>query len=146
MVVIAVRHKVISAMDFPKDCKDCPVWKKSLFREFNQDLVLWVSDKKQTVTLKKKDVLFSQGQDVEGIFCHLSGLAKVVQKDTEGNSPLAAFKKNKKVYLSKPNTRVRQMSLPIPCRHVIYPKLTFCICSPIMHHLQKTLLLEYLQN
>lgn len=48
-------------------------------------MVLWVSDKKQTVTLKKKDVLFSQGQDVEGIFCHLSGLAKVVQKDTEGN-------------------------------------------------------------
>jgi CRP-like cAMP-binding protein len=72
-------------IDFPKNCLDCPVWKKSLFKEFNQDLIHWVSDKKQTVTLKKKDVLFHQGQDVEGIFCHLSGLSKVVQKDTEGN-------------------------------------------------------------
>ena len=37
------------------------------------------------MTLTKKEILFSQGQNVDGIFCHLSGLAKVVQKDTKGN-------------------------------------------------------------
>jgi CRP-like cAMP-binding protein len=72
-------------MDFPTDCQDCPVWKKSLFRDFEPGLIDWITQRKKTVTLKKKDILFSQGEEVEGIFCHLRGLAKVVQKDTEGN-------------------------------------------------------------
>lgn len=72
-------------MDFPKDCRNCPVWKKSLFRDFSSDLIQWVTERKKTVTLNKKEILFSQGQDVDGIFCHLSGLAKVVQKDADGN-------------------------------------------------------------
>jgi CRP-like cAMP-binding protein len=80
MVVATLRN----AMDFPKDCKECPVWKKSLFKDFDQKLINWITEKKETVILKKKDALFQQGQDVEGIFCHLRGLAKVVQKDAEG--------------------------------------------------------------
>lgn len=72
-------------MNFPKDCRECPVWKKSLFRDFDESLVSWVTEKKKTVNLRKKDVLFEQGQEVNGIYCHLSGLAKVVQKDAAGN-------------------------------------------------------------
>ena len=72
-------------MDFPKDCQHCPVWKKSLFRDLDEDLIRWVTEKKKTVKLSRKDVLFNQGQNVDGIYCHLNGLAKVVQKDPEGN-------------------------------------------------------------
>ena len=72
-------------MEFPKDCRNCPVWKKSLFRNFEPELIDWLSERKKTVSLNKKDILFHQGQQVDGIFCHLSGLAKVVQKDAQGN-------------------------------------------------------------
>jgi len=72
-------------MNFPKDCRECPVWKKSLFQDFDEDQINWLTLKKKTIELKKKDILFNQGQKVEGIFCHLSGLAKVVQKDEGGN-------------------------------------------------------------
>lgn len=72
-------------MDFPKDCHDCPVWGKSLFRDLDQELIAWVTEKKKTINLKKKDILFSQGQNVEGLFCHLNGITKVVQKDDHGN-------------------------------------------------------------
>lgn len=72
-------------MDFPINCRECPVWKKSLFRDLDQELIRWVTERKQTVNLQKKDILFSQGQNVEGIYCHLSGLAKVTQKDARGN-------------------------------------------------------------
>ena len=72
-------------MDFPINCRECPVWKKSLFRDLDQELIRWVTERKQTVNLQKKDILFSQGQNVEGIYCHLSGLAKVTQKDASGN-------------------------------------------------------------
>lgn len=72
-------------MNFPTDCQACPVWKKSLFRDFDPDLIDWITQRKSKVTLNKKDTLFIQGEEVKGIFCHLSGLAKVVQKDREGN-------------------------------------------------------------
>ena len=72
-------------MNFPKDCRECPVWKKSLFQDFDENLVSWVTQKKKTVSLQKKDVLFEQGRAVDGIYCHLNGLAKVVQKDADGN-------------------------------------------------------------
>jgi CRP-like cAMP-binding protein len=73
-------------MEFPNDCRQCPVWKKSLFRNFEPNLIDWLTSRKRTCTLYKKDILFQQGDDVEGIFCHLSGLAKVVQKDNDGNA------------------------------------------------------------
>lgn len=71
--------------DWPTDCQACPVWKKSLFRDLAPELIDWVTHRKQQVILGKKDTLFSQGEAVEGIYCHLRGLAKVVQRDAEGN-------------------------------------------------------------
>jgi CRP-like cAMP-binding protein len=72
-------------MNSPTDCQDCPVWKKSLFRDFEPALIDWVTQRKKVITLNKKDILFKQGEEMDGIYCHLSGLAKVVQKDTAGN-------------------------------------------------------------
>lgn len=72
-------------MDFPKNCLDCPVWGKSPFKDFSPALLQWLAEKKRPVSLGRKDVLFQQGEKVEGIFCHMDGLAKVVQKDEKGN-------------------------------------------------------------
>ena len=78
-------------MNFPNDCHDCPVWKKSLFRDLDPELIQWITDKKQTVYLKNKEVLFKQGQEVEGIFCHMTGITKVIQKDEKGNVRFSRF-------------------------------------------------------
>ena len=72
-------------MNDPKDCRDCPVWKKSLFKDFDQELLGWLAAKRKLVKLKRKDVLFAQGQHVDGLYCHMNGLAKVVQKDESGD-------------------------------------------------------------
>jgi len=72
-------------MKIPDNCRKCPVWKRSLFRDFDENLVSWVAEKKKPVNLQKKEILFKQGQNADGIYCHLSGLAKVVQKDDAGN-------------------------------------------------------------
>ena len=78
-------------MNFPNDCHDCAVWKKSLFRDLDPELIQWITDKKQTVYLKNKEVLFKQGQEVEGIFCHMTGITKVIQKDEKGNVRFSRF-------------------------------------------------------
>jgi CRP-like cAMP-binding protein len=83
--------KLVSVMDFPKDCRDCPIWKKSLFRDLNPELIQWVTERKKTVSLRKRDVVFRQGQEVEGIYCHLSGLAKIVQRDDDDNVRFSRF-------------------------------------------------------
>lgn len=70
---------------FPKNCTECPVFENSLFNGFSQDLIDWLAERKQIHNLDKKQQLFHQGESVEGIFCHLDGLAKVVQKDSNQN-------------------------------------------------------------
>lgn len=67
------------------NCRDCPVWNKSLFRDFDQTLLSRLAERKKLKTYYKKQMLFTQGQEVSGIFCHMKGLAKVVQKDTNDN-------------------------------------------------------------
>jgi len=68
-------------MNFPDNCQDCPVWKHSLFKDFGSELIYWLAGKKISNTFKKKEILFTQGQPVKGVYCHMSGLAKVVQKN-----------------------------------------------------------------
>lgn len=78
-------------MDFPKDCRECPIWKKSLFRDLDPALIQWITERKHTVSLRKRDVVFRQGQEVEGIYCHLLGLAKIVQRDDNDNVRFSRF-------------------------------------------------------
>jgi CRP-like cAMP-binding protein len=57
----------------------------------NPGLIQWITERKKTVTLHKRNVIFQQGQEVEGIYCHLSGLAKVVQRDADDNIRFSRF-------------------------------------------------------
>lgn len=67
----------------PGNCRACPVWEKSLFKDFDSTLLNWVAEKKVHQALVKDDTLFSQGDEVMGIYCHFDGLTKVVQKDAK---------------------------------------------------------------
>lgn len=78
-------------MKFPVDCQSCPVWKKSLFVDLEPQLIMWLTERKQTCALKNKDILFKQGEVVAGMYCHLDGLVKVEQKDNEDNGGSVRF-------------------------------------------------------
>jgi len=69
----------------PTSCTECRVFKNSLFKDFDQELIDWLASKKQPQHFDKKDILFRQGTPVSGLYCHLDGLAKVVQKDKHDN-------------------------------------------------------------
>jgi len=68
-------------MNFPEDCRDCRIWTKSLFRDFDPKMIEWFVERKKITRFAKKDALFKQGHDITGIYCHMSGMAKVAQKD-----------------------------------------------------------------
>jgi len=72
-------------MSIPSSCNSCSVFKNSLFKDFDDTHVSWLADKKQPHILSKKELLFSQGENVKGIYCHLQGLAKVEQKNASGD-------------------------------------------------------------
>lgn len=72
-------------MKFPTDCQSCPVWKKSLFVDLEPELIQWLTERKKIYNMKSKDMLFHQGDEVTGMYCHLDGLVKVEQKDDKGN-------------------------------------------------------------
>ncbi|MFV2056517.1 MAG: Crp/Fnr family transcriptional regulator [Thiohalomonadales bacterium] len=70
-------------MNPPQDCRDCRVWTKSLFKDLDSQVIENLADKKQIKKLVKKEALFTQGNEITGIYCHMSGMAKVAQKDTK---------------------------------------------------------------
>jgi CRP-like cAMP-binding protein len=77
-------------MKSPSTCLDCPVFKKSLFKDFTPELIQWLSERKKFIQYQKSEQMFEQGQSVEGLFCHAEGLVKVVQKE-EGESKKVRF-------------------------------------------------------
>ncbi len=60
------------------------LWNHPLFNDFSEDLKTWLGDRMEKRTFKKGELLFSQGDPVLGIFVHLGGLAKIIQKDEHG--------------------------------------------------------------
>lgn len=64
-----------------KNCQNCPVWTKSLFKDFDLDLLNWLQSKKKEKEIIKGETFFNQGSPVEGLYCHSHGLSKVIQKD-----------------------------------------------------------------
>jgi CRP-like cAMP-binding protein len=68
-------------MKFPMNCQECPVFKKSLFKDFSPALVEWLGRHKTTKNYLKAEQLFLQGEAVRGLYCHAEGLIKVTQKD-----------------------------------------------------------------
>jgi CRP-like cAMP-binding protein len=70
-------------MSETKNCQNCPVWKKSLFKDFDENLLSHVEKIKTYSVLKKGESLFDQDSSVLGLYCHGSGLAKVIQKDLQ---------------------------------------------------------------
>ncbi len=70
-------------MSCPISCHSCPVWKKSLFKDFDSELISWLAARKESREILKTESFFNQGEEVKGIFCHFSGLTKVIQKDSK---------------------------------------------------------------
>ena len=60
------------------------IWKHPLFNEFSTELKNQLGDRIEKQTFQKGEILFTQGSAVLGIFVHLSGLAKITQKDEFG--------------------------------------------------------------
>lgn len=77
-------------MSIPK-CLSCHLFQKTLFRYCNPaELDMEFSDKR-FLKLKKGDVVFSEGDEPEAIYCIFSGTAKITKKDAHGHEHIMRF-------------------------------------------------------
>jgi CRP-like cAMP-binding protein len=60
------------------------LWNHPLLAGFSDELRTWLAPRLEKKSLKKGDVLFSQGDLVKGIYLHLEGLTKITQADEKG--------------------------------------------------------------
>ncbi|MBY0555450.1 Crp/Fnr family transcriptional regulator [bacterium] len=74
-----------------KSCLSCPVWSKSIFKDFNNAQLKHLDSIKKTSSHKKNESLFKQGQEVDGIYCNASGLLKISQKNLAGKIIFSRF-------------------------------------------------------
>jgi CRP-like cAMP-binding protein len=65
-------------------CRNCPIWKKSLFSSLGEPDLDELAREKTPLRFGKGEQLFGQGEPATGIHCIQRGIAKVVQKNKQG--------------------------------------------------------------
>lgn len=67
-----------------KDSTEVDIWNHPLLTSFHAGQRKWLAKRLKKISLEKGDRLFKQGETVTGIYLHMKGLAKITQKDRQG--------------------------------------------------------------
>lgn len=67
-------------------CKNCPVWKKSLFSDLDDETLSKLNASKKHSKYSRNQFAFKQGEETTGIFCIASGGFKIMQNFGNGET------------------------------------------------------------
>lgn len=69
-------------------CDQCIVREFSSLKALNKDEILRIADCKSSYTIKKGEAIFSEGENVNGIFCIKDGVCKMTKLSANGNEQI----------------------------------------------------------
>lgn len=69
-------------------CEQCIVREFSSLKALNKDEILKIADCKTSYTIKKGEAIFSEGENVNGIFCIKDGVCKMTKLSANGNEQI----------------------------------------------------------
>lgn len=69
-------------------CEQCIVREFSSLKALNKDELLRIAECKSSYTIKKGESIFSEGENVNGIFCVKDGICKMTKRSTNGNEQI----------------------------------------------------------
>jgi CRP/FNR family transcriptional regulator, polysaccharide utilization system transcription regulator len=69
-------------------CEQCIVREFSSLKALNKDEILRIADCKSSYTIKKGEAIFSEGENVNGIFCIKDGVCKMTKLSANGNEQI----------------------------------------------------------
>jgi CRP-like cAMP-binding protein len=69
-------------------CEQCIVREFSSLKALNKDELLKIADCKSSYTIKKGDAIFTEGENVNGIFCIKDGVCKLTKLSSNGNDQI----------------------------------------------------------
>lgn len=69
-------------------CEQCIVREFSSLKALNKEEILRIADCKSSYTIKKGEPIFSEGENVNGIFCIKDGVCKMTKLSANGNEQI----------------------------------------------------------
>lgn len=69
-------------------CEQCIVREFSSLKALNKEEILKIADCKSTYTIKKGEAIFTEGDNVNGIFCIKDGVCKLTKLSANGNDQI----------------------------------------------------------
>ena len=69
-------------------CEQCIVREFSSLKALNKDELLKIADCKSSYTIKKGEPIFTEGENVNGIFCIKDGVCKLTKLSANGNDQI----------------------------------------------------------
>lgn len=72
-------------------CKGCAVSYNSVFRTLTSEENIFLNSEKTCTTYKKGQILYSEGNRINGVFCIQSGVLKIYKTGSDGKEQIIAF-------------------------------------------------------
>lgn len=69
-------------------CEQCMVREFSALKALNKDELLKIADCKTSYTVKKGDVIFEEGESLDGLFCIKDGVCKLTKLSSNGKDQI----------------------------------------------------------
>lgn len=75
-------------------CEQCIVRQFSSLKALNKSELIRISDCKESVTIKRGETIFEEGQHLDGIYCVRSGICKLTKLSDNGRQQIIKFVKS----------------------------------------------------
>lgn len=73
------------------NCKQCIIKELTALKTLNDQEVSRIADSKTTVNFKKGDVIFGEGENINGVFCIRQGVCKISKMGINGKDQIINF-------------------------------------------------------
>ena len=74
-------------------CEHCVVRQLSSLKALNKEELIRIADCKESVTIKRGETIFEEGQHLDGIYCVRSGICKLTKLSDNGRQQIIKFVK-----------------------------------------------------
>lgn len=91
------------------ECRHCPSFSAGIFSELSEDELVLLEGHKSIHEFKRKQIVFLEGDDVQGIFCIQSGKVKIYKTTGDGKQQI--------LNIAQPGSLLGHSSLFTQCPH-----------------------------
>lgn len=88
MIIVSFYIYLVDKKNYMSKCEQCIVRQLNSLKSLNKDELIRISSCKTSKTIKKGEVIFEEGEHINGVFCISDGICKVSKMSSNGRDQI----------------------------------------------------------